>query len=145
MTEAGLNLRFSVTLDQTRHSLGTWTKCEGLAVEYEIFEYQEGGVNEYVHRLPGRCRYTNVRLTRPLDDQSSKLATWVSSGLDSVDRDNATITLLDPDGQEVCKWTLAQACPVKWTGPTLDAAGNQVATEVLELAHNGFLRGGGAS
>ena len=144
MTEAGLNLRFSVKID-SRQSLGTWTKCEGLAVEYEIFEYQEGGLNEYVHRLPGRCKYPNVKLTRPLDGQSADLAGWVSSGLDTVKRDNATITLLDPDGNEVCKWTLAQACPVKWTGPTLDAGGNQIATEVLELAHNGFLRGGGAS
>ncbi len=146
MTEAGLNLRFSVTLDN-QQSLGTWSKCEGLAVEYEIFEYQEGGVNEYVHRLPGRCKYTNVKLTRQLDSQSGDVATWVSSGLkkNSVERGNATITLMDHDGNEVISWTLAEACPVKWTGPTLDAAGNQVATEVLELAHNGFLRGGGMS
>lgn len=144
MTEAGLNLRFSVTLDQ-RRSLGTWSKCEGLSVEYEVFEYQEGGLNEYVHRLPGRAKYTNVRLTRPLDDQSDDLASWVASGLNAVQRDTATITLLDPNGDTVCSWTLAEACPVKWTGPTLDAAGNQIATEVLELAHNGFLRGGGAS
>jgi phage tail-like protein len=144
MSEPGTTLRFSVTLDN-HQSLGTWTKCEGLAVEYEIFEYQEGGLNEYVHRLPGRCKYTNVKLTRPLDAQSPDLASWLSSGLDSVHRDNATITALDPSGDEIYSWTLAQACPVKWTGPTLDAAGNQIATEVLELAHNGFLRGGGAS
>ena len=144
MPEAGLGLRFHVKLDDKK-SLGTWTKCEGLAVEYEVFEYQEGGVNEYVHRLPGRCKYPNVRLTRALDRESQEVASWVSSLLDGVVRDNATITVLDSKGDEVCKWTLAQACPVKWTGPTLDAGGNQVATEVLELAHNGFLRGGGVS
>lgn len=144
MSEAGTNLHFSVTIDGHK-SLGTWSKCDGLAVEYEVFEYQEGGLNDYVHRLPGRCKYPNVRLTRPLDGQSAAVATWVSSGLDTVQRDNATITLLDPNNAKVCSWTLAQACPVKWTGPSLDAAGNQVATEVLELAHNGFLRGGGAS
>lgn len=144
MTEPGTNLRFKVTLDN-HTSLGTWSKCEGLAVEYEIFEYQEGGLNEYVHRLPGRCKYPNVRLTRPLDEQSDRLAGWVSSGLKGVQRDNTTITALDPQGNRVCSWTLAHACPVKWTGPTLDAAGNQIATEVLELAHNGFLQGGGAS
>lgn len=144
MSDAGLNLRFSVTLDDHR-SLGIWTKCEGLAVEYEVFEYQEGGLNDYVHRLPGRCKYSNVRLTRPLDGNSSDLAGWVSTLRRSVQRDQATITLLDPDGDEVCHWTLAEACPVKWTGPTLDVGGNQVATEVLELAHNGFLQDGGAS
>ena len=141
MSEAGLNLRFHVTLDQ-RQSLGTWTKCEGLGVEYEVFEYQEGGMNDYVHRLPGRCKYPNVRLTRPIDKDSQAVATWVSSLLRGVQRDNATITVLDPNGEQICSWTLAHACPVKWTGPTLDAGGNQVATEVLELAHNGFLKGG---
>ena len=99
-------------------------------------------MNDYVHRLPGRCKYPNVRLTRPIDKDSQAVATWVSSLLRGVQRDNATITVLDPNGEEICSWTLAHACPVKWTGPTLDAGGNQVATEVLELAHNGFLKGG---
>jgi len=42
----------------------------------------------------------------------------------------------------VAKWNLEGVYPVKWTGPSLDAAGNQIAVETLELAHNGFLSGG---
>lgn len=142
MPETALALRFRVSVD-SKGSLGTWTKCEGLTVEYEIQEYQEGGQNDYVHRLPGRIKYQNLKLTRPLDKSSADVASWVAGQRHKMERSNAEIAVLDPSGEAVAKWNLAGVYPVRWTGPTLDAGGNQVATEVLELAHNGFL--GGAS
>ena len=141
MPETALSPRFTVSIDGYG-SLGSWTKCEGLAVEYEIFEYQEGGLNDYVHRLPGRRKYPNVKLTRPLDKDSSTVVKWVGGMVSKVDRQNAEIAVLDGNGQVVCRWNLTGVCPVKWTGPTLDAGGNQVANETLELAHNGFLPAG---
>ena len=140
MPETALSPRFTVSIDGI--ALGTWTKCEGLAVEYEVFEYQEGGFNDYVHRLPGRRKYPNVKLTRPLDQDSPTIVQWVSKMVTKVERKHAEITVLDANGAVVCRWNLTDVCPVKWTGPTLDATGNQVATETLELSHNGFLNAG---
>jgi len=140
MPDHALSRRFTVTIDDV--DLGTWTKCEGLAVEYEVFEYQEGGWNDYVHRLPGRRKYPNVKLTRVLDGDSQKVVSWMTKMVTKVERKGAVITVLDGNGEEVCRWNLADVCPVKWTGPTLDAAGNQTANETLELAHNGFLDAG---
>jgi len=141
MPETALSPRFTVKIDADI-DLGTWTKCEGLAVEYEVFEYQEGGFNDYVHRLPGRRKYQNVKLTRPLGPGAQAVASWVSQMVTRVQRKHAEITVLDGNGEKVCTWNLVEACPVKWTGPSLDASGNQVATETLELAHNGFLGAG---
>ncbi len=138
MGEPALSPRFTVSIDGYG-SLGSWTKCEGLSVEYEVFEYQEGGRNDYVHRLPGRRKYPNVKLTRPLDKDSQTVVKWVSGMLTSVKRQHAEIAVLDGDGKVVCRWNLEGVCPVKWTGPTLDSGGNQVANETLELAHNGFI------
>jgi phage tail-like protein len=140
MPDTALSRCFTVRIDDV--DLGTWTKCEGLAVEYEVFEYQEGGWNDYVHRLPGRRKYPNVKLTRPLDKDSRNVVRWVSKMVTKVERKHAEIAVLDADGKVVCSWNLADVCPVKWTGPTLDASGNQVANETLELAHNGFLSAG---
>jgi phage tail-like protein len=137
MPEAALGLRFTVSIDG--YSLGSWSRCEGLAVEYEVFEYEEGGWHDHVHRLPGRRRYSNVKLTRPLDGDSQQLVQWVSKMVTKPDRQSAEITVMDPNGTVVCRWNLTGVCPVKWSGPSLDTAGNQVATESLELAHNGFL------
>src|SRR6266849_7673425 len=141
MADFGLALRFRVVIDSFG-SLGSWSKCDGLTVEYEIQEYQEGGQNDYVHRLPGRCKYQNIKLTRPLDKTSADVASWVAGQRQKVERSNAEIAVLDPAGEVVAKWNLRGVYPVKWTGPSLDAAGNQIAIETLELAHNGFLAGG---
>lgn len=138
--ETALSPRFTVSIDDV--DLGTWTKCEGLAVEYEVFEYQEGGWNDYVHRLPGRRKYPNVKLTRPLDKDSQTVVKWISKMVTKVERKSAVIAVHDANGEVVCSWNLVDVCPVKWTGPTLDAGGNQVANETLELAHNGFLSAG---
>jgi phage tail-like protein len=141
MPSWALSPRFTVAIDGFG-SLGSWTRCEGLSVEYEVFEYQEGGTNDHVHRLPGRRKYPNVKLTRPLDTSSATVARWVSGMVTGVVRQSAEIAVLDAGGLVVCRWNLAGVCPVKWTGPTLDASGNQMATESLELAHNGFLSAG---
>jgi phage tail-like protein len=138
MPEHALSLRFTVNIDGYG-SLGSWSKCEGLAVEYEVFEYAEGGRNDYVHRLPGRRKYPNVKLSRPLDKDSPTVVRWVSGMVSKVERQNAEVIVLDANNQVVCRWNLTGVCPVKWTGPTLDTGGNQVAIESLELAHNGFL------
>ncbi len=136
------NIRFRVRIDGYG-SLGSWSKCEGLAVEYEVLEYQEGGWNEYVHRLPGRRKYQNVKLTRPLDEHSPDVVRWISGLVVKPERQTAQIAVLGVDGAVVCQWNLKGVYPLKWAGPSLDAGGNQVAIETLELAHNGFLEGAG--
>jgi phage tail-like protein len=131
---------FEVRVDG--HDLGFWTKCEGLTVEYEVFEYQEGGTNDHVHRLPGRRKYQNLKLVRPLDDESERVEDWVTRMLDPSRPATAVVTVLDSSGAKVRSWNFVDVFPVRWSGPTLDAGGNQVATETLELAHGGFLRAG---
>lgn len=137
------SLRFKVEIDH--HSLGAWTKCEGLSVEYEIQEYKEGGENTYVHRLPGRAKYQNIKLTRPLTSAPEKVADWLASFQSSIQKKitpgTAHISLLDPEGKQLRKWDLQEVYPVKWSGPSMDAASNQLATESLELSHSGFLPG----
>ena len=140
MPETSLGLRFSVRVDRFG-SLGLWTKCEGLGIEYDVLEYKEGGQNGFIHRLPGRAKYANLKLTRPIDKQSTRVAEWIASVQGEATRETAEISVLDPAGEVVATWNLAGIFPAKWTGPALDVAGNQVAIETLELAHNGFMGG----
>jgi phage tail-like protein len=135
---AALGLRFKVTIDGYG-SLGNWTKCEGLVVEYDIEEYEEGGLNEYVHRLPGRAKYQNIKLTRPIDSNSAVVAGWLASVQPSQSRQTAQIAVLDASGEVVSEWNLMGVFPVRWTGPRLDVASSDFATEQLELVHNGFM------
>jgi phage tail-like protein len=56
-----------------------------------------------------------------------------------VQRRTASIKAIDPTATEIARWDLVDVYPAKWTGPTFSVDGNVVATETLELAHNGFL------
>lgn len=140
MSDPGLSLRFDVVIDSAGESteLGTFTSCQGLAAEYEVFEYPEGGENGFVHRIPGRLRYPNLVLTRALDSSSGAVAAWFHSQETKVGRTTAVVTAYDPAGTAVASWSLRDVCPVRWTGPALSSTGNTVATETLELAHHGF-------
>jgi phage tail-like protein len=134
--------RFSVTIDGTE--LGAFTSCEGLAAEYDVETYAEGGENGYEHRLPGRLKYPNIRLSRPLDG-SGGLASWFSRLHQMGGRSGATktasITAFDADGEVIARWNLLDAYPCRWTGPSFAADGNTTVKETLELAHHGFLSG----
>jgi phage tail-like protein len=131
-----LGLRFDVSIDGIE--IGSFTGCDGLQAEYELYEYTEGGLNSYIHRLPGRIKYSNVKLSRFIDKDSGGLADWFSKQQQQIQRKTAAIVALDPHGQEVARWSLVDVVAVKWVGPTLAADGNTPAKETLELAHNGF-------
>ena len=70
-TSPALSLRFDVQIDGV--DLGTFTQIEGIEAEYEIEEYLEGGQNDFVHRLPIRRRYQNLRLTRAIGGRPPEL------------------------------------------------------------------------
>ena len=66
-------------------------------------------------------------------------ASWVASVEAAGKRATAQIAVLDPEGTRVAAWDLMDVFPVRWSGPNLDIDTAKVATETLELAHNGFL------
>jgi phage tail-like protein len=118
--------------------LGVFASCEGLGFEVLVEAREEGGNNAYVHQLPGRVKYTNVKLTRPINGDSAEVARWFASLKGGVKRTTARITAMTVEGQEVASWSLEGVIPVKWAGPQLGVDQVKVATEQLELAHHGF-------
>ena len=135
--EPGHGLRFIVVVDG--YPLGNWQKCDGLSITYKTESYEEGGVNDYVHTLPGRISYEPVKLTRPVDPTSGAVAAWVASVQLATVRGVAAITVLAPNGIPVTIYTLYGCYPSKYSGPSFDIGSNTTAMETLELSHNGFL------
>ncbi|MCW2607057.1 MAG: hypothetical protein JWO60_1750 [Frankiales bacterium] len=120
-------------------SLPTFTECQGLAAEYAVESWTEGGQNEYVHQLPGRISFTPLTLTRYVDGASGGLAAWFSSVGDVRQRHRtARVSAVDAAGKPVAHWDLTSAFPSKYTGPTFSSTGTTAATESLELVHHGF-------
>jgi phage tail-like protein len=64
---------------------------------------------------------------------------WLSTiKLNTVERRDLTISLLDESHNPVMVWKALNAFPVKVEGPALKASGNEVAIESIELAHEGL-------
>jgi phage tail-like protein len=136
---------FMVELDHPEKlQLGTFTQCDGLSCEVTVEQREEGGNNLFVHQLPGRIKYSNIKLTRPVNDHSKHVAQWISGMAHKVVRSTASITAMTADGVKVASWSLTGVIPVKWTGPQLSVDSPKVATETLELAHHGFIGRPGA-
>ena len=123
------------------HTVGVFTRCSGLAVEYEVLEYAEGGENGFVHKLRGRMRYPNLVLSRGVTSEH-ELLDWLFASQQPRQRPTVTVSLLslrDARVQVQRAWVFGQALPVRWVGPTLADIG-EVASETLEIAHAGLLR-----
>jgi phage tail-like protein len=117
---------------------GWFTECGGLTVERQVTPHSEGGVNDFVHQLPGRIKYTNVTLKRGVADDV--LWDWFQEGLydGKVKRLPVSIILYDGQRTKAKRWNLRDAYPVKWVGPDLKTESTQVAIENLEIVHHGL-------
>jgi phage tail-like protein len=134
MGDPAVSIAYKVTIDGFI-PLGIWTKIEGLGFEYQVTEYREGGVNGYTHKILGPCKYTNARLSRPVDSTSELLMIWLQSNMIAVVPQTMAITAMTAGGEEITTWNLAGVVPVKWSGPSLDVMSNNVATETLEITY----------
>ena len=137
--EAFPNCRFYVEIAGVPQAV--FTEVSGLEVEVETFEYEEGGVNGYVHQLPGRVRTTNLTFKRGIT-RSPELLSWcleVAQG--TVNPQNVTVVMYDGLGEALMRWNFEDAYPIKWTGPQFASDATTVAIETLELAHSGLKLG----
>src|SRR3954470_18177475 len=118
-TAPAVSIGFKVRLGQ--FDLGTFSSCDGLNVEVTVEQYEEGGTNDFVHQLPNRLKYTNLKLTRVLNADSQKVASFFAGFGGRLNRSTATVTAVDQFGDKICSWTFRQVFPVKWSGPQFTA------------------------
>ena len=131
------NHSFEVEIVGVTDALG-FSEAELPAGEIEVIEYREGNELTRPRKLPGLVKYPNVRLKRGLSGHLELYNWWASVQAGQSARRNVVIKLLDEQRQEVMRWSLRNAWPVKLEAGPLNAKGNEVAIETLELAHEGF-------
>ncbi|MGH2969516.1 MAG: phage tail protein [Solirubrobacteraceae bacterium] len=117
-------------------SVGYFTEVTGLSAEVETMTYNEGGNNEFVHRLPTRVKYPNLVLKRGVTG-SAILQQWFQKSHTQAERTGITVSMLNEQGERIRTWNFVNAFPIKWTGPTFNATQSALATEAIEIAHDG--------
>jgi len=128
--------RFLVEIDgiATAHA----SEVTGLQIETETEQYEEGGVNNFVHHFPKRTKYQNITLKRGITSRNEMWEWYKNVVSGDFGRKNGAIILMDSKGDEVWRWNFEGAYPVKWVGPELKADSSTVAFESIELVHKGI-------
>jgi len=120
--------------------IAAFQEVSGLDSENTPIEYREGAdPMNTVRKLPGIEKYPNLTLKRGI---TGSLALWDwrkevrDGGSTYPPTRDVTIKLLDEKHDPVLKWKLTNAWCTKLTGPALNAKGNEIAIETLELAYD---------
>jgi phage tail-like protein len=121
-----------------------FTECSGLEMGTEVVEYAEGGLNDFVHKFPGRTKVSNVTLKRGFV-VSNEIFQWYKEMENCLRQGkkfgfrSVTITMYaTSEAGKLMRWNLDKAFPVKWVGPSFKADEAAVAVETLEFAHHGI-------
>lgn len=130
--------RFAVEINGTR--VGGFSEVTGLEVRTEFDEHREGGVNDFVHKIAKETRYPNLTLKRGITDKTDFWDWHQQIVTGEIERKTVSVVLLDEVGAEKWRWVFRDAYPVKWNGTDLNATGNTVLVESVELAHHGMTK-----
>lgn len=120
--------------------IGGFSDVSGLGTDVSYSEYRNGNERfNTVRKIPNTNKPDDVTLKRGVVG-SNDLWDWLKGVRDgTADPRNVTIFLLDEARNPVVTWSLRNAQPKKWTGPTLAAkGGGEVAMEELSLVHEGL-------
>jgi phage tail-like protein len=128
--------RFYVEVDNKKEAV--FTEVSGLSMEMTLEDIEEGGNNEFVHRMPGRCKVGNLTLKRGMTVSNQFLQWSVKVSQGTIEKKHVSVVLYNIDGTEAMRWNFDNAYPVKWSGPQFKADDTAVAIETVELAHEGM-------
>jgi len=117
-----------------------FTEVTGLEVTSEKIEYRDGASKEYHKvRMPGMQTFGDLTLKRGIFAADNEFyAWWNTVALNTIERRDITISLLNESHDPVVVWKVKNAWPTKVTSTDLNASGNESAIETLVLAHEGL-------
>lgn len=126
------NHRFLVEIDGIVQA--GFSECSGFGSEIQVIEYREGGDPTTARKLPGMATYPDISLKWGITD-SSELYNWHQAALSGqIERKNGSIVVLNDLGEEKVRWNFFNAWPSKYSGPSLNATGNEVAIDTLTVS-----------
>jgi phage tail-like protein len=131
---------FNFVVEINGAQIAAFQEVSGLDAENTPIEYREGAdPMNTTRKLTGIEKYPNVICKRGITG-STVLWDWRKEVRDGsttfpATRD-VTIKLLNEQHVAVLKWRLTNAWCCKLSGPSLNAKGNEIAIETMELAHD---------
>lgn len=117
-----------------------FTEVSGLEWEIQPIEYRDGNdPGFYMQKIPGMLKYSNVTLKRGTFESDNDYYDWMNTiKLNSIDKREITISLLNEKLEPLFVWVLMDAWPTKLQVTDFKSDGNEICVETLELAVSKF-------
>lgn len=111
----------------------------------DAVDYREGTDPPHVRKLSGLTKYGNITLKWgvTVGGAALDLFKWhqsVAAGQVLQQRKQVAIIVQDEAGQDKARFVISEAWPMKYDPSDLNAKGNEVFIEVLELVNEGIER-----
>jgi phage tail-like protein len=122
-----------------------FSECSGLEGTLDLQEHKAGGRNDAVLIFPSGMKWAHLQLKRGMG-RGTELWDWFAGfAVGRALRKDGVIVLQNESHEPQTVWGFRRGLPVKYTGPTLNAAQSNVAIESIEIAHEGLYLVPGAS
>jgi len=123
---------------------GSFTECTVVTAEHEVVEHKfsdEKGKQGY-YAMPGNMKFGRLTLKRGMTDDMSawKWRHEVINGEIEQARTNGSIVMIDEKGSPLAEFNFENVWPSKVSGPSANAAVNEVAIEEIELVCEKIVR-----
>ncbi|HJQ59121.1 MAG TPA: phage tail protein [Vineibacter sp.] len=134
------NFRFRLEIDGV--AAAGFSEVTIGAASVEVIDYREGNEPAHVRKLPGLRKWGSVVLKRGVTN-SMDLYDWfkqVVQGQVAAARRDIIVVVLDDAGADQARFVVSEAWPAKYETGHLNAKGNEVLIETLELVNEGIER-----
>jgi phage tail-like protein len=132
---SALSIAFSLS---SSPPVGNFSECSGLEKTLQTEDYHEGGNNAMVRRFPSGVTWPNLKFRRGVTT-NDQLWLWHDGFVQGMGkRRDGVITLHDEQQNAVKVWRFTRGLPVRYVGPSFNAAQSAVAIEELEIGHEGI-------
>ncbi len=118
----------------------SFQEISGLDIEAQPIEYRHGDNPVFsTIKMPGIKQFSNITMKKGVFKSDNKFWDLINQiKMNTIKRVPVTISLLDEAGAPTMVWTLENAWPSKITSTDMNAEGNEVAVEEIEIVHEGL-------
>jgi len=110
-------------------------ECDGLEMAVTVFEVEEGGLNTSTHKRIGINRSPSLVLKKGIN-KNNELYNWYQNNINGkIEKKNISVILMNSAREEIRRWDVYKAFPIRWKCSTLNASDNTFPFETIEIAY----------
>ncbi len=115
-------------------------EVSGLDIEAQPISYRHGNNPVFSEiNMPGIVKNSNITMKKGVFANDNGFWDWYNKiKMNTIERQNVVIKLLDESGSPTMTWTLNNAWPTKISSTDLKSDANEVAVESIEIMHEGL-------